>query len=673
MEYGHFSENGKVYTITTPKTPTPWKNILFNDTYFLEASQRLCGPSWGVVQYKRFPILESEKHFYIRIEDKVYPLGKGAGRTYACEHHIHKSVLTEEFDAFASRITVFVPAEGRRELWKVEITNKTNAALCVQVFSCFEIANIAAYQSLEGDFMNGYFCKSSFPYHFKYDEYEALKPTERKVYVMSDRPVKSYECSKERYFGFDLPGSLPAMVENGAGSNKKCEYRNCVAGFHQELSLETGQTDGIVYMAGEAKTFEEVDSIRAAMPDFDEELALCQARWEEYTKPLQIRTPYEDLNRMVSHWVKKQMRFLCRHNRSNIGCPIRNQLQDAMGYAVLEPEEAMKYALHVLHRQHFNGYIKQWYMTDGSPDAGLCLIRHSDACAWLIICMIETIRLTGNNAYFYQEEGYMDTDVKESILTHLKKAALFMAQQVGEHGLCLLLDGDWTDPLNGPGRLGKGESTWNTLALIYAIRLLCEVEYDAQLDAIRQKLTDVVNAHCWDTDRYVPGIDDFGVPFGQRTDKEASLFLNAQTWALFAGVCDKEREQIVRKTIEDNLKTDFGYLLLDPPFEGWNPTWGKVSIKQKGNTENGSVYSHGNMFKAYADFVCGDYEPGIQTMRMILPSNPLNGPEKNLQVPIWLPNYYFGCQGDNFGLSSNVYGTGAAAWILWLANRYLKS
>ena len=61
----------------------------------------------------------------------------------------------------------------------------------------------------------------------------------------------------------------------------------------------------------------------------------------------------------------------------------------------------------------------------------------------------------------------------------------------------------------------------------------------------------------------------------------------------------------------------------------------------------------------------------LQTMRMILPSNPLNGPEKNLQVPIWLPNYYFGCKGDNYGLSSNVYGTGAAAWILWLANRYL--
>ena len=246
-----------------------------------------------------------------------------------------------------------------------------------------------------------------------------------------------------------------------------------------------------------------------------------------------------------------------------------------------------------------------------------------------------------------------------------------MSTQLGEHGLCLMKDGDWTDPINGAGRLGRGESTWNTLALIYAIKLLNEVEFDMQLDEIRGKLIYAVNTYCWNEDRYIAGFDDNGIPFGCKGDKEASLFLNAQTWALFAGVCDEERTKIVRKTI-DKLKTDFGFLLLDPPFEGWNPRWGKISIKQKGNTENGSVYSHANMFKAYADFVCGDYEAGMCTMLSILPTNPNNPPEINLQIPTFLPNYYFGCEGDNFGHSSNVYSTGAVAWILWLVNRYLQ-
>lgn len=670
MEYGHFSNNGKVYVIDKVKTPTPWKNILFNDEYFMEATQRLSGASFAVDQYKRSPVLASEKLFYVRIGEAIYHLACGEGNSYSCEHHIHKSVVTEEFDDFTSKITVFVPVEGKRELWNVEIRNKCDSQLCVQVFSCFEFANIAFYQSLECDFQNGYFCKSSFPYHIKYEEYEALKPTERKIYVMSDRPLKSYECSKERYLGGDNPYSLPGMIENGCGSNKKCEYKTCVAGFHHELILGCGEQDSVTYTAGETKTCDEIDQIRAAMPDFMAELAKAEEKWTEYTAPLQINTAYEDLNYFVNHWIKKQMRFLVRHNRSNISCPIRNQLQDAMGYATLEPEEAMKYALHVLRRQNLNGHIKQWYMTDGSPETGLCLIRHSDACAWLVICMVETIKLTGNLSYFQQEEGYIDSDVKEPILTHLKKAALYMSTQLGEHGLCLLMDGDWTDPLNGPGRFGKGESTWNTLALIHAIKLLLEIEQDAQLEAICKQLTDAVNTHCWDGDRYIAGIDDNGVPFGCRADKEASLFLNAQTWALFAGVCDEEKTKIVRSTVE-KLKTDFGYLLLDPPFDNWNPTWGKISVKQKGNTENGSVYCHGNMFKAYADFVCGDRQAAIDTIRSILPTNPKNGPDINLQAPIFIPNYYFGCRGDNFGQSSNVYGTGAVAWILFMAKRYL--
>lgn len=246
-----------------------------------------------------------------------------------------------------------------------------------------------------------------------------------------------------------------------------------------------------------------------------------------------------------------------------------------------------------------------------------------------------------------------------------------MSTQLGQHGLCLMKDGDWTDPINGVGRLGRGESTWNTLALIYAIKLLNEIEFDKELDEIRNQLMNAVNTHCWNEDRYIAGFDDDGKPFGCKGEKEASLFLNAQTWALFAGVCDEERTKIVRKTI-DKLKTDFGFLLLDPPFETWNPRWGKISIKQKGNTENGSVYSHGNLFKAYADFYVNDNQAGIDTILSILPTNPKNPPCKNLQVPTFVPNYYFGCKGDNFGHSSTVYGSGAAGWILWLAQKYLK-
>ena len=66
-----------------------------------------------------------QRRNFARVGEKIYRLCNGKGHSYTCEHYIHKTVLTEEFDEFISKITVFVPNEGKREMWNVEITNKT--------------------------------------------------------------------------------------------------------------------------------------------------------------------------------------------------------------------------------------------------------------------------------------------------------------------------------------------------------------------------------------------------------------------------------------------------------------------------------------------------------------------------------------------------------------------
>lgn len=670
MGYGAFIENGKGFKINTVKTPTPWKNILFNDEYFMEVSQRLAGQSWSVEKYKRTPVIKPEKMFFAKIGEKIYRLCQGKGIDFVCEHYINKTILIEEFDDFTSKITVFVPNKGQCEMWNIEITNKTDSELNVNVFACYEFENVL-YMSLDCNAEKGYFIKSTFPYHIFYDDYEKAKNAETKVYAMSNKPLKSYECSKKRFLGYDAPFEIPTMVKNGFGSGAKAQHEDCVAAFHNELFVEKLSSDSITYMLGVEKSIAEIENMYKNMPDFTDELKNAQEKWDEVLTPELVNTTNTQFNYMVNYWIKKQMVYLARHNRGDVYCPVRNQLQDAMGYAVINPEEALKLGLDVLRTQNENGHLKQWHMTDGSAEKGLCLIQHSDACVWLIICMIEIIKLTGNTDNFNLLEGYVDSDKQESILTHLKKAALYMSTQVGEHGLCLMKDGDWTDPINGAGRKGKGESTWNTLALVYAIKCLLEIEHDEKLDKIQKNLTDAVNKYCWDEDRYIAGINDDGIPFGAKNDEEASLFLNAQTWAVFAEVCKGDRLNKVRKTIE-TLKTDFGYLLLNPPFTKWNPIWGKISAKQAGTSENGAVYCHANMFKAYADFFVGDYNLGMETTLAIMPDNPKNPTETNKQVPIFVPNYYYGDEGANYGRSSDFYHTGAAAWILWLANKYIK-
>ena len=669
METGHFENGGTVYVISTPKTPLPWKNQLFSAGYDMEVSQRLSGASYLIENYRRYPVFAAEKQFYIKTQERVYHLCCGEGRSYRCEHHLYKTVLREEFEQFTSQITVFAPASQSCEMWQFEIQSRAVQPQTFELYTCFEFANIE-YQSLSCAYKDGCFYKRSFPYYIKYEEYERLKPTVRIAYAASWPEADSAECSKRRFWGGDDPYSVPKMVSSGKGSNAPCEYETCVAAFHHELHIETSEKKAVCIMAGAARTEAEISAYIQNAPNFEQVLADTERTFTQELAPLQVHTAFEDLNTFVNAWAKKQVVYLASHNRGGVYCPTRNRLQDAMGYAVVNPAAAWEITRSVLQRQRSDGYLKQWYMTDGSPERGLCQLDHSDACIWLIICCIEIIRLNHNDSLFCSLEPYADSQQEETVLEHLRKAAYYMTSQTGAHGLCLMKDGDWTDPINGPGRNGHGESVWNTMALVYAISLLCSTCEDEALRRMQKQFTEALNQYCWDEDRYIVAFDDEGFPVGSRADQEGALFLNTQTWALISGVCPPERVQTLQATLQ-TLKTDCGYLLLYPPFSNWNPQWGKISVKHIGNTENGSVYSHANMFMAYADFLLGREQDAIQTLCAILPTNPLN--RSNRQLPTFIPNYYVSIPGCDFGRSSNVYSSGAPAWLLWLASKYLKS
>lgn len=78
--------------------------------------------------------------------------------------------------------------------------------------------------------------------------------------------------------------------------------------------------------------------------DVNEELEKVEEMWKNRCEKFTFETGNKELDYLANYWLKKQNTFLARENRFYFSSPARNQLQDAMGYAFCEPEEALKIA-----------------------------------------------------------------------------------------------------------------------------------------------------------------------------------------------------------------------------------------------------------------------------------------------------------------------------------------
>ncbi|MDB5052481.1 MAG: hypothetical protein JWM44_531 [Bacilli bacterium] len=682
MSYGFFSDAGSEYVVTTPKTPVIWSNYLFNDAYYLEVSQTGQGSSTSLMPAIR-QFTRGFRYFYLKDEkssqywNPLYAPLKSDVDEYSCTHALSHSEFISKQNGIRTRIHVFVPAHAACEIWTVTIRNESDLPRSIFVYSVFSMENGGLMGSkCDYDSERHLLYNVAFPYHVKYEDKFRFDRYNSYTYMFSDVDPKFYDCSEQRFFGSEDLTEVPIAVLNGNCSNTAAEGENPVGAFQHQRTIEPGEAFQFKIVIGIANDLDEAKEVQAKFlreGHAEELLVTAKQHWNSVCELFQVETPDQDLNHFVNHWLKKQVSLMTRTNRLSAYSPVRNQLQDAVGYSMLDGEGAAQVMLKVTARQEPSGFIQQWYMTDGSAPRALCLLNHKDAPIWLVYCLCELVQQTGDVSLLQRMVPFKDSPEKATVYDHLLRAIFYMAKERGEHGLILMGDGDWTDPINGAGRLGRGESTWSTVALKFAIQQflpfverLGDQKQGKRLEELARELDEAVNSHCWDGDWYIAGFDDNGIPFGCREDEEGQLFLNAQTWAIICGTARGERLEKCRNAVV-SLDTPFGPRLLDPPFTKWNETWGRISIKLAGTTENGSVYCHASMFKALSDLVRGDGNSAYDTIRKTMPTNTENPPEKNLQIPIYVPNYYFGLQkSDNFGLSSRHHSTGTAAWMMWL-------
>lgn len=682
MEYGRFAEGGKRYEVLTPLTPSPWKNPLFNDGYLMELSQTLQGGGFRVKEYNRVPCMSSYRYFYLvdeatgEVWNPNYAPLMTMPEEYVCSFGIWDTRLTSVQHGIETEIQAAVPPAGAREIWSLSLKNRLAAPRRLSLYIIFGFYDHGVMGGdCTWDETSGVIFKYAFPYHTLYEEKEKVETDMAYAYLFSDRKPDSCEMSRKRFWGISPEGCVPEAVKAGRLSGICGEAEDFCGAFAFHIHLEPGESCRLALEAGAACKKQEVLERKRhfSWELAEKELWETKTFWENRFADFYLETPDQNINAFGNYWLKKQITLLTVQNRGSSYCPVRNQLQDAMGYGMVCPEEAGKFILDILKLQLKNGFIQQWHDTTGAPPRGLCLLKHTDGPVWLAICTESWIRQTGRRELLAMQVPYADGGTG-TVLEHMKAALLYLAENVGAHGLCLMGDGDWNDPINGVGRQGRGESVWLSMALVYAIGLLLPYlkETDAEsckkLEVAGERMKADINAHAWCRKWYAAAIHDDGTLLGDEKDR---LFLNTQSWAILSGVAQKDQRQAIRQSLKE-LETPFGPIILSPPFEGWDSRWGRISVKKAGTTENGSVYCHASMFLAFARALRRDGDGLYEILWRTLPTNPENPPEKNGQAPTYLANYYYGLRDSvNFGRSSQHYGTGTVAWMLMLLSEGL--
>ncbi|HBA68299.1 MAG TPA: N,N'-diacetylchitobiose phosphorylase, partial [Lachnospiraceae bacterium] len=662
MRYGYFDDEKREYVIDRPDTPAPWVNYLGSPKYGAIISNNAGGYSFEksgangrILRYVFNGFDQPGRYIYIRDNDsKDYwsaswqPVGKDLEAYKSeCRHGTAYTKMLADYSSIHSEALYYVPLDKAYEVWSLQLTNRSEAARSLTVTGYAEYTNNSNYEQDQVNLQYSQFItKTVFRgnricqvVHGNLDaleegeEVDGKTATER-FFGLAGAEVSSYCGDKEnfigRYHGYGNPdgvvcGKLDGTLnynENGCGA------------LSAVLTLAPGETKNVVFILG-MKYDAEAENILKRYENTEEtckkELEELISYWHGRLSHFQVKTPSKEFDTMINTWNAYNcfMTFIWSRAASFIYCGLRNgygyrdTVQDIQGIIHLAPEMAVEKIRFMLSAQVDNGgglpLVKFTHNPghEDTPDdpsyvkeTGHPAYRADDAL-WLFPTIYKYISESGNLSFIDEVIPFANQD-EGTVYEHLKRAIGFSMSHLGIHEMPAGLYADWNDCL----RLGKdGESSFVAFQFYLAMSILKEfAEYKKDTDYInyleksQEKLGKTIQELCWDGDRYIRGFTERGEVIGKSTDSEANMWLNPQSWAVISGLATEEQADTVLDTVYQRLNTEYGVILMDPPYHSHAFEGALAVIYNAGTKENAGIFSQSQGWIILAEALCGHGE-----------------------------------------------------------------
>ena len=426
--------------------------------------------------------------------------------------------------------------------------------------------------------------------------------------------------------------------------------------------------------------------------DVPQALKTVKAFWGDLTGRVQVSTPDPLFDALVNRWLLYQTltsRLWSKAGFYQAGGAFgfRDQLQDSMAFAVVEPTRLREQIVLNASRQFAEGDVQHWWHAPGGEGVRT---HFSDDLLWLPFACAHYLDVTGDAALLDEavaflegaaipdgaEDAYYAPEVSSaqaSVYEHCARA-IDRSLAVGVHGLPLMGTGDWNDGMNRVGHGGKGESVWLAWFLCKvteAFAPLATARGDTARAttwlSARQGWIDALHSNGWDGKWFKRAFFDNGEPLGSSSNAECKIDLIAQAWSVLSGASTNTFTQSAMQSMKRELIDDNTGLLhlLTPPLESSANNPGYIQAYPPGVRENGGQYNHAAVWALMAQAQSGDVNAAWESFKAISPAHrsqhPICGPLYELEPYVTAGDIYGAAPYTGRGGWS--WYTGSAAWL----------
>ena len=682
-ELGRFSEDGRSYTILSSHTPHGWTQFLYNNQYLvsLDVGGR------GMSSYRRPGGLWTRLIFEGRMPRRIYLRDQEDGTIFympgseGCEFTIGAALAQYKarFDGLEVTMSVSVPGDFLGEAWRVSVRNTGERPRKLLLTGFFPLTPTGYPTNF------GYTGSIYIEYHEElggvfFDNHDPDRPDPLyNAYMIQDAPVQSFDTSSATFIGkgsIDEPdglaeGKLPCRINCGGASK--------LAALASEHALAAGEQTTVQFLIGVAGDTAEVAAIRKAWFEQPEAIASAAERSRRYYRSVmdrqQVSTPDPEFDRLVNHWLGYNLCFTARWTRL-YSRGFRDCIQDTQGASTLEPDVARANFLEAMPHVYRSGRCRRSWAAVGGA---LKDQYYADQPVWVAPAMKTYLAETADTGLLEEVSDYYDGG-SSTVWEHLVACQRHLYEDRGEHGLCLIHEGDWCDTAHRLGIEGRGEGVWLSIAYHKSLLdFMAIAEWLGRDEELRQarkwaeEIRAAINEHGWDGDWFLIAYNDYGRPIGTAADEEGRIFLNPQSWSVIGQATSLERQQRAMAAVDEHLDSWVGPHLLYPPYTKPDPTIGSLTGFHPGTCENGPCYCHAASFKIVADCMLGRGEKAFQTFRTIMPGGDADRrvPEPGCPPFAFVNGRVAAYHPYHAGEHGGAWATGTVSWCFQAAGQYI--